>query len=138
MQNIAQSDNIERWIRALLSGEYTQEKFTLYTSDKNVCALGLAVKLFHPQHKDSYWPGNQWFRDTFGGRINPARIGDFNDRGWTFADLAAYLISYLPSNSTKYELQTQVKKALSRQAAVRQEDARENATSFWSRMLKSR
>lgn len=41
---------IKKWIEALRSGKYKQDKYQLQTS-KGFCCLGVACDLFSPKHK---------------------------------------------------------------------------------------
>lgn len=95
--------DIQQWINALRSGNYSQTKFYLQ-NNIGYCCLGLACQLFIPQNQIEYnslgyiigqLPSRQHNAPKWLKGINAdfmCKTGEFlsklNDKGWTFNQIA--------------------------------------------------
>lgn len=117
--------NIAKWAEALINGEYEQGKNLLFNPDnKCYCVNGVAAvavggmsivdeAIHYGSRPCTVVLPNFWYDRTFGGRIpNQGFFAELNDSGFSFAEIAARLVSYLPDGKKKAELQTLIKAKL--------------------------
>lgn len=134
--NRKQIEKLTLWIEALLSGDYQQGRGRLYDPKTEChCVLGVACEVVGvPKFFGRYYFGFEadaldtflakdfvpprWIRDTFG--VGPFGFAAKNDQGWTFAELAAYLVSFLPNGEDKTELQSFINKVLKSEQRLRE------------------
>lgn len=137
-----QAENLERWIRALLSGDYKQGTGQLYNSKADCyCVLGVSLKefgfvnfgdmFFFDFRADSLAqlgsrlavPLN-WHSKTFGLDHKVSwEVSRANDSGWSFTSLANYLSHFLPDTDKVTELREQIIEKLKVERQVRWEKA---------------
>ena len=85
----------DRWVAALRSGEYKQGKSAL-RRDGKYCCLGVLREIIHPGCHASKWNKGQYLSTValrsvrFGERIQ-ITLGEMNDHGSTFSEIADYI-----------------------------------------------
>lgn len=133
-----QNRNLVRWIKALLSGEYKQGRNRLYNPKTGChCVNGVALREFGFNEVNGWfyfgydatsWRNlfsrtivpHRWVEQTFGKHTGIHALGYRNDAGRTFAELAGFLIEFLPESAEKTELQFQIADKLKSEAIARQ------------------
>lgn len=133
-----QEKNLIRWIEALLSGDYQQGQNMLYNPvTKCHCATGVAARVFgfnflfgqfyfgfdadnFDNVLDKYNIPQNWFERTFGDNLFVGYVTHLNDSGKSFAEIAAILVTYLPSSERRTELSFIIADKLADERTARQ------------------
>lgn len=107
------TDNQEKWLQALESGEYEQGIEELHSIDDKFCCLGVACDLFMPETRKVHGDGTCYsysyctlgapvelkeilgisgsYGVIDGGWKGRSTLASMNDKGWSFLKIARFI-----------------------------------------------